>query len=99
MPSRKTAFDSADVILLAGTPLDFRMGYGRRLNPKAKIVIMDMDYRNVGNNRDFDFGLVGNLRTIVNAMCEASKRDTAKRHDPFLQTLREDEAASKGKND
>src|ERR1700739_4305359 len=65
MPSRKAAFDNADVILLAGTPLDFRMGYGRRLNPKAKIVIMDMDYRNVGNNRDFDFGLVGNLRTIV----------------------------------
>ena len=45
MPSRKTAFDNADVILLAGTPLDFRMGYGRRLNPKAKIVIMDMDYK------------------------------------------------------
>ena len=99
MPSRKTAFDNADVILLAGTPLDFRMGYGRRLNPKAKIVIMDMDYRNVGNNRDFDFGLVGNLRTIVNAMCEASKGDTARKHDPFLQMLRADEQASQGKND
>jgi acetolactate synthase-1/2/3 large subunit len=99
MPSRKTAFDHADVILLAGTPLDFRMGYGRRLNPKAKIVILDMDYRNVGNNRDFDFGLVGNLRTIVNAMCESSIGDTAQRHNPFLEMLREDEAASRGKND
>jgi len=99
MPSRKTAFDNADVILLAGTPLDFRMGYGRRLNPKAKIVIMDMDYKNVGNNRDFDFGLVGNLRTIVNAMCEASPGDTARKHDPFLQMLREDEAKAQGKND
>ena len=85
MPSRKTAFDNADVILLAGTPLDFRMGYGRRLNPKAKIVIMDMDYKNVGNNRDFDFGLVGNLRTIVNAMCEASPGDTTGKHDAVPQ--------------
>jgi acetolactate synthase-1/2/3 large subunit len=99
MQSRKTAFDNADVILLAGTPLDFRMGYGRRLNPKAKIVIMDMDYRNVGNNRDFDFGLVGNLRTIVNAMCEASSGDTANKHDPFLRMLRDDEERSQGKND
>jgi acetolactate synthase-1/2/3 large subunit len=98
MPSRKAAFDNADVILLAGTPLDFRMGYGRRLNPKAKIVIMDMDYRNVGNNRDFDYGLVGNLRTIVNAMCDASGGDTAGKHDPFVQMLREDEQRSQGKD-
>ena len=99
MPSRKTAFDNADVILLAGTPLDFRMGYGRRLNPKAKIVIMDMDYKNVGNNRDFDFGLVGNLRTIVDAMCEASPGDTTGKHDAFLKMLREDEEKSQSKND
>ncbi len=99
MPSRKAAFDNADVILLAGTPLDFRMGYGRRLNPNAKIVIMDMDYRNVGHNRDFDFGLVGNLRTILNSMCDASKGDTRRRHDPFLKMLREDEAKAQGKND
>jgi len=99
MPSRKAAFDNADVILLAGTPLDFRMGYGRRLNPKAKIVIMDMDYKNVGNNRDFDFGLVGNLKTILNAMCEASAGDKSGKHDAFLQMLREDEKKSQGKND
>lgn len=98
MPSRKTAFDHADVILLAGTPLDFRMGYGRRLSSKAKIVIMDMDYKNVGSNRDFDFGLVGNLKTILEAMCGASKGDTSRRHDPFVKMLREDEAKAQGKN-
>lgn len=99
MPSRKTAFDNADVILLAGTPLDFRMGYGRRLNPKAKIVILDMDYRNVGHNRDFDFGMVGNLRTVLDAMCAASKGDVSRRHDPFIKMLREDEEKSRSKND
>ncbi len=99
MPSRKSAFDNADVILLAGTPLDFRMGYGRRLNPKAKIIILDMDYRNVGYNRDFDIGLVGNLRAIVNAMCDASKGDISRRHDAFVNMLREEEDKTRGKND
>jgi acetolactate synthase-1/2/3 large subunit len=99
MPSRSTAFDNADVILLAGTPLDFRMGYGRRLNPNAKIIILDMDYRNVGYNRDFDYGLVGNLRTILNAMCETSKGDIAKKHDPFINMLRESEEKTKHDND
>jgi acetolactate synthase-1/2/3 large subunit len=99
MPSRKTAFDNADVIFLVGTPLDFRMGYGRRLSPKAKIVILDMDYRNVGYNRDFDFGLVGNIRSILNAMCDASKGDTVRKHDPFIKMLREDEEKTKNKND
>jgi acetolactate synthase I/II/III large subunit len=98
MPSRATAFDNADVIVLAGTPLDFRMGYGRRLSAKAKIVIMDMDYRNVGHNRDFDYGLVGNIKTILEAMCRASKGDTARKHDGFVKMLREAEAASEGKN-
>src|SRR5437867_5215501 len=98
MPSRKTAFDEADVIFLVGTPLDFRMGYGRRLSAKAKIVILDMDYRNVGYNRDFDFGLVGNIRSILNAMCEASRGDVARRHDPFIKRLREEEAKTSDKN-
>ena len=98
MPSRKTAFDQADVIFLVGTPLDFRMGYGRRLSARARIVILDMDYRNVGYNRDFDFGLVGNIRSVLNAMCEASKGDVARRHDPFLAMLREEEARSRDKN-
>jgi acetolactate synthase-1/2/3 large subunit len=59
---------------------------------------MDMDYRNVGNNRDFDYGLVGNLRTIVNAMCDASKGDTSGKHEPFVKMLREEEQRSHGKD-
>jgi acetolactate synthase-1/2/3 large subunit len=98
MPSRKTAFDQADVIMLVGTPLDFRMGYGRRLSAKARIVILDMDYRNVGYNRDFDYGLVGNIRTVVNALCDASKGDAGRRHDPFIKLLRDEEEQTSQKN-
>jgi len=66
--SRKYAFDKADVIVIVGTPFDFRMGYGQRLSKKAKIVQIDMDYRTVGKNRDIDLGLVGDPGAILAAV-------------------------------
>ena len=52
--TRRIAFNKADVIIIVGTPFDFRMGYGKRLSDKAFIAQIDMDYRTVGKNRDVD---------------------------------------------
>ena len=49
--TRRMAFDKADVIVIVGTPFDFRMGYGRRLGRDAAVVQIDQDYRTVGKNR------------------------------------------------
>lgn len=57
--SRRYAFSNADVIVIVGTPFDFRMGYGKRLSPDATVVQIDLDYRTVGKNRDIDLGIVG----------------------------------------
>ena len=57
--TRRYAFDHADVILIVGTPFDFRMGYGKRLRRDATVVQIDLDYRTVGKNRDIELGLVG----------------------------------------
>jgi acetolactate synthase-1/2/3 large subunit len=38
---RKTALRQADLIVLAGMPCDFRMGYGRGFNPAAKIIAIN----------------------------------------------------------
>ena len=57
--TRRMAFDKADVIVIVGTPFDFRMGYGKRLRRDATVVQIDMDYRTVGKNRDVSLGLVG----------------------------------------
>ena len=62
--TRSYAFDKADVIVIVGTPFDFRMGYGRRLGRTAKVVQIDSDYRTVGKNRDIELGLVGDPGTI-----------------------------------
>ncbi len=70
--TRRYAFDNADVIVIVGTPFDFRMGYGKRISQKATLVQIDMDYRTVGKNRDISLGLVGDPGAILKAVLEAA---------------------------
>src|ERR1700683_2747133 len=70
--TRGSAFSDADVIVIVGTPFDFRMGYGRRISTKLKLVQIDMDYRTVGKNRDIDLGLVGDPGAILGAVRQAA---------------------------
>ncbi|MGW6442917.1 thiamine pyrophosphate-binding protein [Lentzea sp. NPDC055074] len=70
--SRRYAFDNADVIVIVGTPFDFRMGYGRRLSANATVVQIDLDYRTVGKNRDIDLGIVGDADLVLSAVAQAA---------------------------
>ncbi|MCH8091452.1 MAG: acetolactate synthase [Proteobacteria bacterium] len=70
--TRRLAFDKADVILIVGTPFDFRMGYGSRLRADATVVQIDLDYRTVGKNRDISLGLVGDIGTVLSAVTAAA---------------------------
>lgn len=70
--TRGNAFAEADVIVIVGTPFDFRMGYGRRISQKAALVQIDMDYRTVGKNRDISLGLVGDPGAILGAVLQAA---------------------------
>src|SRR3546814_390550 len=70
--TRRYAFDNADVILIVGTPFDFRMGYGKRLRKDATVVQIDLDYRTVGKNRDVSLGLIGDCGAILAAVTQAA---------------------------
>ena len=70
--TRRMAFDKADVIVIVGTPFDFRMGYGKRLKAEATVVQIDMDYRTVGKNRDISLGLAGDVGAILKAVADAA---------------------------
>ncbi len=70
--TRRLAFDKADVIVIVGTPFDFRMGYGKRLRADATVVQIDLDYRTVGKNRDISLGLVGDVGRILEAVTAAA---------------------------
>ena len=68
--TRGNAFADADVIVIVGTPFDFRMGYGKRISVPT-LVQIDMDYRTVGKNRDVDFGIVGDPGAVLGALLQA----------------------------
>lgn len=68
--SRKEALAASDVVVLAGTPLDFRMKFGRSIPPETKIIQLDLDETLIGQNRPSSIGLVGNLGVNLAAMTE-----------------------------
>lgn len=93
--TRRTAFDKADVIVIVGTPFDFRMGYGKRIRNDATLVQIDLDYRTVGKNRDISLGLVGDPGAILKAVGDAAtgRLDKSKQstRQEWMQTLRAEE--------
>jgi acetolactate synthase I/II/III large subunit len=95
--SRRWAFNNADVIVIVGTPFDFRMGYGKRLPESATVVQIDMNYGNVGKNRDVDLGLVGDPGAILAAVTEAAsgrlKNGAAERKQWFSDLRAEEDGA------
>ena len=91
--TRRYAFNNADVIVIVGTPFDFRMGYGKRLRQDATVVQIDLSYATVGKNRDIDLGLVGDPGAILAAVTEAAagKGATSSEREAWLQALRDEE--------
>ena len=69
--TRSQAFAKADVIVIVGTPFDFRMGYGKRISCPA-LVQIDQDYRTVGKNRDITFGIAGDPGAVLAAVLQAA---------------------------
>ncbi len=98
--TRRMAFDKADVIVIVGTPFDFRMGYGKRLKADAAVVQIDMYYKTVGKNRDISLGLVGDPGAVLGAVHAATtgRNDNgADRRVSWLEELRAAEAKATDK--
>jgi len=71
--SRRQALEKIDCIILAGTLLDFRMRFGASIPADAKIVQLDMDATLIGQNRQADVPLVGNLACSFEMLLEEMK--------------------------
>ncbi|GAA1784969.1 MULTISPECIES: thiamine pyrophosphate-binding protein [Streptomonospora] len=70
--SRRHAFSNSDLIIIVGTPFDFRMGYGKRLSTDATVVQIDLSYATVGKNRDIDLGIVGDADVVLSSVLQAT---------------------------
>src|SRR4051812_14753217 len=89
--TRKDALGAADVVLIAGTPLDFRLGYGSGIGEEAKIVQIDSDAAEIGRNRAVEVGIIGDSRSVLQQLTTAlgDRPPTAE----WLAALREKELA------
>lgn len=93
--TRRDAFADSDLILVVGTPFDFRLRYGKSLKSKT-VVEIDMGYTTVGRNRDVSIGLVGDVGAILGAILQATSgrgENGARSHDDWVASLRAKEQA------
>ena len=93
--SRKGALARADVVLVVGTPLDFRVGYGTAptFAGDAKVIQVDGDPTEIGRNRPVDVGIVGDSRSVLGQLAGGARgwgEDTWRRS---LRGIEEERAA------
>jgi acetolactate synthase-1/2/3 large subunit len=88
--TRRTAFGEADVILFAGTMIDFRLRYGRSINPQAKVISIDIDPNELGRNRGIDVGIEGDPASALRQITAEIGGRTI-RHDEWPTKLRDGE--------
>ncbi len=69
--ARKMAIASADLIVIFGTPFDFRLDYGRAMNPQATIVQVDLDGGEPGRNRKVDLAIHGDSGLVLQQLLAA----------------------------
>lgn len=72
--ARRTALSGADLILLVGTPLDFRLGYGQPplIPAEAKLIWLDSTPEQIGINRVPDVGIAGDVGAVMDQLAVAT---------------------------
>ncbi len=77
--ARKHALSRSDLVIVLGTPLDFRVGYGRAplWNDDARVVQVDLDAAQLGHNRTLDLGIQADVGYFLEALCETASPKTA----------------------
>lgn len=73
--TRRAYMEQTDLVILAGSLLDFRMRFGKAIPEEAKIIQMDLDATLIGQNRRADIGLVGNLGLIFDGILEVMSEE------------------------
>jgi acetolactate synthase-1/2/3 large subunit len=91
--ARSLAFGEADLVVVAGAPLDFRLGYGSfggRGGPPAKVVHLADAPSQVAGHVELAGSAAGDLRLVLDGLTEAVRALPGTRPDttPWLERLR-----------
>lgn len=88
---RKGALREADLVLLAGVPQDFRLGYGRHVNPRAFLAAVNRSREQLLLNRRPTLGHVGDPATFLRDLAGLVAHLPARREAWFARLRREEE--------
>jgi len=69
--ARSRALPRADCVVVCGTPLDFRLGYGEKIPAGARLVSVDLDAGRIGHNRGVDVGIPGDTGRVLDQLAAA----------------------------
>jgi acetolactate synthase I/II/III large subunit len=89
--ARGTALQGADVALVIGVPMDFRLGFGGSFGEETRIIRLDVAPNALLRNRAPEVDLVGDVRASLAAVREAAGVE-APRTGAWLEQLRNVEA-------
>jgi acetolactate synthase I/II/III large subunit len=97
--TRGWALSHADVVLVLGTPLDFRLGYGRppTFAEDAKVAMIDVDPAELGRNRALELGIAGDIDAILRQLTEGLGANLGARSAPWRAELRRREGEARAK--
>jgi acetolactate synthase-1/2/3 large subunit len=84
--SRRQALKRSDLVVVLGTPFDFRVGYGRAplWSSEARVVQVDLDAAELGHNRSLDVGVQSDVGHFLEALLE---RTAPKQTPAWLEEL------------
>jgi acetolactate synthase I/II/III large subunit len=97
--ARGMALGAADLVLVLGAPLDFRLGYGRppTFAEHARVVQVDVDGAELGRNRPLALGLTADIGVLLRQALDVVPTGMAARVAPWLAALRAKETENRDK--
>ena len=70
--TRGSALKGADVAVIVGVPLDFRLGFGGAIGADTKLIRVDVEPNRLERNRVADVDLVGDVAATLEALAAAA---------------------------
>jgi acetolactate synthase-1/2/3 large subunit len=88
---RAKALGEADVAVVVGVPMDFRLGFGAVFGPHTQLIVADRAAPEREHPRPIAAGLYGDLSAILSALADAGGAD----HEDWIGLLRTAESAAR----
>jgi len=92
--ARSKALGEADVAIVIGVPMDFRLGFGGVFGPDTQLIVADRVQPDRGHPRPVAAELYGDLSSTLTVLSDAPRADTAG-HEEWIVELRATETAAR----